>query len=115
MPTDHKFKAIALSHGADTVSEHRSIKVSTSAILFFGTPHFGANGVELAKWLTKLLSVYKYKNPKLLKALSRDSDELEEIQESYLRASEHIKTITFFEEIETPIWGGYSELVGYSI
>jgi hypothetical protein len=106
---------IALSHSADRNSHHRGIKVSTYAILFFGTPHSGANGVELAQWMGRLLSVYMYTSDSLLKDLIRDSNELEKIQKFYGSASKGIKTFFFYEEYPTPIIGGFSKLVSSSL
>jgi hypothetical protein len=108
--TDYQ-KALALSNAFDFSSPHRDIKVSTYAILFFGTPHHGANGVELAQWMGKLLSVYMYTNETILKDLNRDSSELESIQKFYLGACEHIKSIFFYETLHTPICRGVAQLV----
>jgi hypothetical protein len=108
--TDHT-QVVALSHGAHPNSHHRSIKVSTHAILFFGTPHSGANGVELAQWVGTLLSVYMYTSDSLLKDLIRDSHELEKIQKFYGSASKGIRTFFFYEEYPTPIIGGVAKLV----
>jgi hypothetical protein len=104
-------KALALSNAFDFNSPHRDIKVSTYAILFFGTPHHGANGVELAQWMGKLSSIYMYTNETILKDLNRDSGELESIQKFYLGACEHIKSVFFYETLPTPIKLGVAEMV----
>jgi hypothetical protein len=80
-------------------------------VLFFGTPHSGANGVELVEWLGRLSSVYMHTSKQLLQDLRRDSHELEKIQQLYLQASDDIKTVFFYEEYPTPIGWGFSEMV----
>ncbi|KAG9053227.1 hypothetical protein FS842_008484 [Serendipita sp. 407] len=106
-------KALVLCHGDDfeTTGNLRDILVSTFAILFFGTPHSGANGVQLAEWMGRVLSVCMSTNDRILKALNRDSSELENIQRLYLPASKRINTIFFYEEYPTPIIGGMAELI----
>ncbi|PVF92961.1 hypothetical protein CPB86DRAFT_144260, partial [Serendipita vermifera] len=104
-------KALALCHGAGYNSDHRCIKVSTYAILFFGTPHSGANGVDLAQWMGRLLSVYMFTDDMILKDLNRDSDELQSIQKFYLGASERLKSIFFHEVLPTPLMKGVAELI----
>ncbi|CAG8743957.1 12162_t:CDS:2, partial [Acaulospora colombiana] len=84
--------------------------VSTYAILFFGTPHSGANGVEIAQWMTKLLSIYMFTDDTILKDLNRDSNQLQGIQKLYLSASEGIKSIFFYEALPTPLMKGVAEL-----
>ncbi|KAG8854496.1 hypothetical protein FRB91_003453, partial [Serendipita sp. 411] len=106
-------KALVLCHGDDfeITGNLRDILVSTFAILFFGTPHSGANGVQLAEWMGRVLSVCMSTNDRILKALNRDSPELENIQRLYLPASKRIKTIFFYEEYPTPIVTGMTELI----
>ncbi|PVF91601.1 hypothetical protein CPB86DRAFT_688035, partial [Serendipita vermifera] len=104
-------KALALCHGASYNSDSRYIKVSTYGILFFGTPHSGANNVELAQWMGKLLSVYTFTDDTILKDLNRDSTELQSIQTFYLGASGRIKSIFFYEVLPTPLMKGVAELI----
>ncbi|PVF91422.1 hypothetical protein CPB86DRAFT_878527 [Serendipita vermifera] len=104
-------KALALCHGASYGSDHRYIKVSTYAILFFGTPHSGANGVDLAQWMAKLLSVYMFTDDTIVKGLDQNSSELQSIQAFYLGASEHIKSIFFYERLPTRLMKGVAELI----
>ena len=52
-----------------------------------------------------------YTTGTVLKDLSRDSLELEKIQNGYLQASDDIKTIFFYEEYSTPIQWGLSKMV----
>ncbi|PVF97304.1 hypothetical protein CPB86DRAFT_707261 [Serendipita vermifera] len=104
-------KALALCNGSNHRQDYKSITVSTYAILFFGTPHSGANGVDLAEWMGKLLSVYTFTDDTILKELDRDSIELQSIQAFYLGASERIKSIFFYEALPTPLMKGVAELI----
>ncbi|KAG8845944.1 hypothetical protein FRB91_001307, partial [Serendipita sp. 411] len=106
-------RALVICHGDDLEAERnlRDIPASTIAILFFGTPHSGANGVQLAEWMGRLLSVYMYTNNQVLKDLDRDSSELENIQRLYFAASKRVNTIFFYEEYRTPTLGGLRELI----
>ncbi|KAG8749972.1 hypothetical protein FRC14_000914, partial [Serendipita sp. 396] len=106
-------KALGFSHSDSFKTDRgfRDISTSTLAVLFFGTPHSGANGVQLAEWMGRLLSVYMYTNNRVLSELDRDSPELEEIQRYYQSASEQLSTIFFYEEYETPILGGRTKLI----
>ncbi|KAG8818980.1 hypothetical protein FRC17_010639 [Serendipita sp. 399] len=105
--TDY-LKALVHCHLRNHKSGHRlrSIVTSTVAVLFFGTPHSGANGVQLVEWMCRLLSIYRSTSNKVLKDLKKDSSALEELQANYLPASEGIDTIFFYEAYETPIVGG---------
>ncbi|KAG8790343.1 hypothetical protein FRC16_000904, partial [Serendipita sp. 398] len=105
-------KALVLCHSDDfeTDGNLRDVYASTFAILFFGTPHSGANGVQLAEWMGRVLSMCMSTNDRMLKALNRDSSELENIQRLYLPAGRRINTIFFYEEYPTPIVRGLEEL-----
>ncbi|PVF97305.1 hypothetical protein CPB86DRAFT_798158 [Serendipita vermifera] len=104
-------KALVLCHSASYNSDSRFITVSTYAILFFGTPQSGANSVDLAQWMGRLLSVYMFTEDTILKDLSRDSIELQSIQKFYLGASERIKSIFFYEVLPTSLMKGVAELI----
>ncbi|KAG8779610.1 hypothetical protein FRC16_003375 [Serendipita sp. 398] len=106
-----KMLVLCHSDGFNTDGNLRDIYVSTFAILFFGTPHSGANGVPLAELMGRMLSVYMHTNDLVLKDLGRDSSELEDIQRMYLPASNRINTIFFYEEYRTPIFGGMEKLI----
>ncbi|PVF91312.1 hypothetical protein CPB86DRAFT_820593, partial [Serendipita vermifera] len=104
-------KALTLCHGSSYNSDYRCIKVSTYGILFFGTPHSGANNVELAQWMGKLLSIYMFTDDTILRDLNRDSTELQSIQTFYLGASERIKSVFFYEVLPTPLVKGVAEVI----
>ncbi|KAG8814340.1 hypothetical protein FRC17_001194 [Serendipita sp. 399] len=106
-------RALAHCHIYGPESGHylRDIITSTLGVLLFGTPHAGANGVELAEWMHRLLSVYMSTTNEILKHLNRDSSALEEIQAQYLPASQRIDTIFFYEEYPTPLFGGLNKMI----
>ncbi|PVF91068.1 hypothetical protein CPB86DRAFT_878704, partial [Serendipita vermifera] len=104
-------KALTLCNIPDYNSERRQIKVSTYGILFFGTPHSGANGVGLARLVGKLLSVYMVTDDSVLNDLNHNSAQLESIQTFYLDASKRIKSIFFYETDPTPMVTGIAELI----
>ncbi|KAG9052689.1 hypothetical protein FS842_009401 [Serendipita sp. 407] len=112
----HSLGGIILEKDDDSETEGglRDIVVSTFAILFFGTPHPGANGVELAKWMGRVLSVCMSTNDRTLRGLNRESSELEKIQSLYLTASKRVNTIFFYEEYPTPIVKGVSQMIAPS-
>ncbi|KAG8827651.1 hypothetical protein FRC17_007737, partial [Serendipita sp. 399] len=95
----------------DSDHKFRDIAISTRAVLFFGTPHSGANGVLLAEWMRRVLSVYMPTTNEILKHLDRDSPVLEEIGAQYRLASERIDNVFFYEEYPTPIARGMKTLI----
>ncbi|PVF91854.1 hypothetical protein CPB86DRAFT_830363 [Serendipita vermifera] len=92
-------------------TEEDRLKVSTYGILFFGTPHSGANGVDLARLVGKLLSVYMVTDDSMIEDLNHNSVQLENIQTFYLDASKRIKSIFFYETDPTPMVTGIAELI----
>ncbi|PVF91412.1 TPR-like protein [Serendipita vermifera] len=104
-------KALALCNAANSDPDKQCINVSTYAILFFGTPHSGANGIELAQWMGKLLSVYMFTDHRILEALERDSIELQDIQTFYLYASKRVRSIYFYEKLPTEMITGVAEVI----
>ncbi|KAG8820871.1 hypothetical protein FRC19_008537 [Serendipita sp. 401] len=106
-------KALTLCYGVDFETGYhlRDIFISTFAILFFGTPQSGANSVQLAELMGRVVSICMSTNDQVLKALNRDSSELENIQKMYSEVGRWINTIFFYEEYATPIVRGMEELV----
>ena len=76
----------------------RDILVSTHAILFFGTPHSGVQGATLLETVNQLAAMHMATTNIVLKDLRAHSSELENIQSSYVAASENISSIFFCEE-----------------
>lgn len=81
----------------------RDIIVSTHGVLFFGTPHCGADGVTLLKIMTRILSLCTQTTNKVLRHLALNSNYLDEIQSDYNPVSLQVETVYFYEEYETLI------------
>lgn len=91
--------------------EDRSIKLSTYGVMFFGTPHTGADGAELQRALTNILGVFVQSSSKKLRILERDSEYLRDLSKAYLPISTGLKTLFFYEERDTPLFKGISKMV----
>jgi len=91
--------------------EQRSIKVSTYGIMFFGTPHAGANGVEFQTLLNNIGQIFVPGNSRILRLLNRDSDHLCYLTTLYSAINSDFKTICFFEEYNTPLFMGASVMI----
>ncbi|KAF5373437.1 hypothetical protein D9615_009492 [Tricholomella constricta] len=96
----------AFSASPNHLSGHKAIQVSTSGIIFLGTPHQGANGVTLASIVLRIQSFYSSTNDGILKHLGRDSEFLEVQQTHYTSISERIDTKFFYEAYATRLPGG---------
>ena len=110
-PDVRKAIGVCNTQGYDSMTPFRDILVSTHAVLFFGTPHSGTNGVELLRFMNRLASVFLETNDVVLKHLTPNSPELDTIQKDYVSASGRIDAIFFYEEYATPIVGGHREMV----
>jgi protein SERAC1 len=76
-----------------------SIVTSTSGIVFLGTPHRGGNNTAWAKIVTGLATaVFKDNNARLIEALTRGSEILEHLQDSFSSIGGQFNTPSFFEE-----------------
>lgn len=95
----------------DSKESFRDILVSTHAVMFLGTPHSGTNGVELVKLMNSVMSIFLETSETVLKHLKRNSEELYNIQESYISASRKIDAMFFYEAYKTPIIGGVKQLI----
>lgn len=95
---------------AEHLHDHRSLKVSTYAILFIGTPQQGVDS-EFPELALNVASVVVSTNKHYYKFLKRDSLWLQEQAERYLSISMKFKTICFYETKETPTKGGHTKLV----
>jgi hypothetical protein len=89
----------------------RSIKLSTYGVVFFGTPHGGANGAEFQGALMNICRIFVSSNNKLLRTVAQDSDHLRLLSELYLPITQDFKTVFFYEEYKTPLVGGISMMV----
>ncbi|OHF04061.1 pfs domain-containing protein, partial [Colletotrichum orchidophilum] len=88
---------------AGHLAEQKSVKLSTYAVLFLGTPHQGGQGVELAQLFTKVLSVFSHTNNKLLQRMKPNSDWLFDLQERYNAISQDFKTVFYYETLKMPV------------
>ncbi|CCA76425.1 related to tetratricopeptide repeat domain protein-Neosartorya fischeri [Serendipita indica DSM 11827] len=106
-------QALGLCHSESVGSKNdfRDILVSTHAVLFFGTPHYGVNGVELLHTMNRLLSVYLKTTKVIVQNLKKNSPALENIQRSYTSASKEIENVLFYEVYPTPIIGGKRKMI----
>ncbi|CCA75680.1 related to tetratricopeptide repeat domain protein-Neosartorya fischeri, partial [Serendipita indica DSM 11827] len=95
----------------DSDNSFRDILVSTHAVLFFGTPHSGTDGVGLVQLVNRIMSMFLETNNTVLKHLKTNSEELYNIQKSFISASGKLNSIFFYEERETPIAGGQKKLL----
>jgi hypothetical protein len=68
---------------AQNVVAHSQILGATHAVMFMGVPHDGANAAILANRVVKVAKLFFNLNRKTLKALKRDSRQLEEISSSF--------------------------------
>ncbi|KAK1768311.1 hypothetical protein QBC33DRAFT_370839 [Phialemonium atrogriseum] len=93
------------------LEEHHSIKVSTYGIVFMGTPHQGANGVQLGRLLMNVASLLVATDDRILKHLKRDSEWLQQQLSQYAPISGDFVTKFGFEEYETPTAFGRSIMV----
>uniref|UniRef100_A0A8H7NIQ7 GPI inositol-deacylase n=1 Tax=Bionectria ochroleuca TaxID=29856 RepID=A0A8H7NIQ7_BIOOC len=68
---------------ANQRSDYRQIFQSTRGIIFMGTPHHGSEAASYAQHLTNWMSSMKQVNTKLLEALKKDSEMLENIHDDF--------------------------------
>jgi len=115
----HSLGGIVIKHALVTCDsarqghneEYRSIKLSTCGVVFFGTPHAGANGAEFQEVLNNIARRFVPGNSRILQLLKRDSDYLRYLTDLYSPISSHFKTVFFYEEFNTPLFGGVSTMM----
>lgn len=93
--------------------EYRSIKLSTYGIMFFGTPHAGADGAEFQVVLTNIGRLFVPGSSSVVKHLIQNSEYLRDLNRSYLPISQDFRTFFFWEEYCTPVIGGLSVMVKF--
>jgi len=94
--------------------EHRkSVKLSTYAVMFFGTPHAGANGAKFQAALTKICRIFWPGSSRLLRYLTPDSNHLRDLSELYVPISQDFKTFFFHEAYRTQLISGMSIMVKF--
>jgi hypothetical protein len=93
------------------LSDYQAIGLSTYGILFLGTPHQGADGVDLALCLLRIQSIYTQTNDAILQHLQRDSEFLQSQMSLYTSISGNYDTKFFYEMYPTLVVGGLQRIV----
>ncbi|KAL2063771.1 hypothetical protein VTL71DRAFT_5576 [Oculimacula yallundae] len=105
----------ALIHSDSTRSNHlyahKSIKLSTSGIMFMGTPHQGGEGVAWGKRLVNVASIFVNTNDKLLNILENGSEILQQQLGQYNSISSDFDTKFAYETLPTPLTMGKAMIV----
>ena len=93
------------------LEHHRSIKISTCAIIFLGTPHQGGDGVVWGERLLTVASVFVHTNTKILENLRQSSELLQHQLEQYAPIGGDFITKFAYETYPTPLPVGPALLV----
>jgi hypothetical protein len=83
------------------LEEHLSIKLSTYGILFMGTPHQGAAGVQLGELVLRIASMFIPTDNKALRHIDQDSEWLQQQLQQYAPISQSIVTKFAYETMPT--------------
>ncbi len=95
-------------------NEHlKAIKLSTYGIIFFGTPHQGADSASWGKVLANVASIFRHTTTAILEHLETHSQWLEIQLEQYKSISSEIFTIFCFESFPTPLPARNSMMVSF--
>ena len=87
-------------------SRAASIVSSTKGVIFLGTPHRGGNHTAWAKIATNMAKfVLKDNNSRVIDALTRGSEVLERLQDSFSGVATSLNIFSFFEEVATSVAG----------
>jgi hypothetical protein len=68
----------------DHLPHLKAVKLSTFGILFFGTPHRGANDIPLSKLLLGITFIFMHTNTNIFRQLDRDSEALSQLVDEFL-------------------------------
>jgi hypothetical protein len=109
-------KALAYSstRTSKNVEHLCSIFLSTFAILFFGTPHFG---VDRASWLAMAhaqdspMLARPRKESQLLSAIEKDSETLQAITDQFAHLMKQFHMFFFWEELQSNVAGQWEYMV----
>jgi hypothetical protein len=114
---DRVSKALIHSNSAGVSNnEHlKAIKLSTYGVIFFGTPHQGAEGASWGKVLVNIASIFQHTNTAILENLEKDSAWLEIQLEQYKSISSEVFTIFCFESYPTRLPVGTSMMVSFCV
>ena len=91
---------------------HKAIELSTHGSIFLGTPHQGAEHVELALLILNILSIYSETN---LQDLQSNSKALQQQLDQYTSISHKYETKFCYEMYETKLFSGKSMKVCHSL
>ena len=86
---------------------HEQILSSTHTVMFMGVPHDGAEAAALANRIVKVAKLFYNLNRATLKALRRDSRQLQEISSSF----SHLEDFDIITVMESESTVGYFRLV----
>jgi hypothetical protein len=95
------------------VLHYKTIKLCTSSVVFFGTPHRGGNGMTLCEILRNMTSqtIDNPNDEKVLKKLEKNLEWLEKQVEQYDAISGEFETILFYESRLSVLNGGCESIV----
>lgn len=85
--------------------------MSTRSVYFFGTPHQGGNGVQIADLVLNVLSAVLNTNTNMLRHLSLDSENLDLLTREFVGLSSDFEIKFFYEMLKTDIPGAASMTV----
>lgn len=92
------------------------MKDATCGVLFFGTPHRGADytTIYLARQLLRQLLPFHFKstNDRLLQHMIFDSEALQELQSDFEQIAPDFAIRSFYETWRSKIFLGWSRVVG---
>ena len=94
---------------------HKAIELSTHGLIFLGTPHQGAEHVELALLILKIQSIYSETNDTIVQDLQLHSKTLQQQLDQYASISHKYETKFCYEMYETKLFGGKSMKVCHSL
>ena len=94
---------------------HKAIELSTHGLIFLGTPHQGAEHVELASLIFNILSIYSETNDTILQDLQSNSKALQQQLDQYTSISHKYETKFCYEMYETKLFSGKSMKVCHSL
>src|SRR5882757_5272991 len=93
---------------------HKAVELSTYGLLFLGTPHLGAEGVDLAMRVLGIQSIFTNTNEIVLKDLQLHCEALQQQLDQYTPISHKYATKFYYEMYETKLFTGRSQMVCHS-
>jgi len=87
---------------------HKAVELSTYGMIFLGTPHQGAENVDLALLILYIQSIYSQTNNTIVKDLGLHSKALQEQLDRYTAISHKYATVFCYEKYPTKLPAGMS-------